>query len=134
MENHMKDIAKLFGLELGEKFKLLHLDGDERKEEFIMTESGGLKRTDSGLYDCTDTLMCMIKGCYKIKKLPWKPQDGEVYYFPDVSLGRPHVDEAEWGDNARDNIRYEANMICKTEKEAWEKSEKMLAILREEEK
>ena len=132
MENHMKDIANLFGLELGEKFKLFYDNGDEREGEYIITEYG-LKRTESGLYDCTDILMCMLQGCYEIKKLPWKPQDGEVYYFPDVSLGRPHADEDEWGDDARDNVRYEANMVCKTEKEAREKSKKMLKALKEEE-
>lgn len=131
-KNYMKYIANLFGLELGEKFKLLYPNGDEREEEYIITESGGLKRTDSGFFDCTDTLMCMLKGCYDIKKLPWKPEYDEMYYFPDISAGIPAAGEDDWGENAVDYNRYEAGMVCKTEVEARKKSEKMLAVLKGE--
>ena len=81
----MKDLATLFGVELGEKFKLLYPNGDEHDGEFTMTESGGFKRTDIGFYDCADILMCMLKGCFDIKKLPWKPQYGTLYYMPNIS-------------------------------------------------
>lgn len=128
-KNYMVDIAEMLGIELGEKFILLSPNGDNPKGEYVIT-SNGLKRTESGLYDCTDTLMCMLLGCYEIKK-PWKPKEGDTYHFPNIWFGIPLTEEDEWEGDTRDRKRYEANMVCKTTDEALKKAEKMLAALRE---
>lgn len=130
-KKYMKYIANQFGLELGDRFKLLYPNGDEREEEYIITENG-LKNTESGLYDCTDIYMDMLRGSYDIKKLPYKPKYDEMYYFPDISAGIPVAGEDDWSENATDYRRYEANIVCKTEVEAREKAKKMLAVLKEE--
>lgn len=125
--NYIRDIADMLNVGIGESFKII----DEKSKPigiYYFTECGLFEK---GFGINRHVLAMLLEGTYFIKKLPWKPMDGEVYYFPDVSLGRPHADEDEWGDDVRDNIRYEAGMVCETEKEAREKSKKMLAILKE---
>lgn len=130
-KNYMKYIANQFGLELGEKFKLLYSDGTEREEKFTITENG-LKNTESGLYDCTDIYMDMLRGCYDIKKLPWKPAISQGYYIPRIEDGRADYSGYIWSDSHTCDKRYDNGLVCRTTDEAIEKAEKMLAVLKEE--
>lgn len=74
-----KEVAELYGLELGEKFNLEDEDGD-------IYEYGPLYFTEEGLYDKdedyrTSLFYSIIAGEYVVKKLPWKPEVGERYWF-----------------------------------------------------
>lgn len=73
----------------------------------------------------------ILDGAYIIKKLPWKPKDGEVYYFPNIFVGTSDADKDEWCDDDKyDKMHYEAGMVCKTVDEAKFKAKIMLdAIL-----
>lgn len=130
-KSYIKYIANLFGLELGEKFKVVHSISEHQELEglYYFCERGLLKEKCAFL-DCS-VLSKLLNGDYLIKKLPWMPEDEEVYYFPDVSLGRIDVGEGEWEDCVCDNRRYEAGMVCKTEVEARKKAKKMLGAIKE---
>lgn len=136
--NYMKHIANLFNLELGEPFTLLNSNGDEDKNGYIFTENG-LEKSDehiNGIYEqtkgCDVILANMFRGYYDIKKIPWKPQDNDKYYFPNVQCGEAYATAAIWLDRPNDRQRYEAGMVCKTADESVEKAEKMLAALKED--
>ena len=129
-KNCMKDVAGMFGLKLNEEFKLSHPTGDALSETFIFTESG-LQRTESGLFDCTDILMCMLKGVYDIENLPWKPKKDEMYFIPNIEDGEAWSTKCYWGNSYECKQRYETGMVCKTEGEAIEKAQFMLDALKE---
>lgn len=72
-KNHMAEVAKMLGVELGEEFEIA---GGERIYRFC----------ENGLYDDDDFFCCallkdLLVGDHHIKKLPWRPKDGKLYYY-----------------------------------------------------
>lgn len=137
-KNYMKYIANLFGLELGEPFTIVNSNGDMDKNGYIFTENG-LEKSDkhiNGIYEhterCNTILTNMFRGYYDIKKIPWKPATGRNYFMPYISGGEADFDEKTYWDFECDEKRYKAGMICRTENEAVEKAEKMLAALKDD--
>ena len=78
--NYMKQIAKMLGVEIGEKFKVT------RKDTVLLSE---FYITDNGLYEQipnqspllnSPILKDLLIGERKIIKLPWKPKHMEHYW------------------------------------------------------
>lgn len=132
---YMEYVANLFGLELGEPFTLVNSNGDEDKNGYTFTEKG-LKKMGDGTYKDTlshdVTLANMFRGYYDIKKLPWKPVDGETYFMPYIRDGEADYEKDNYLGIDYEEKRYEAGLVCKTKNEAIEKAEKMLAVLKED--
>ncbi len=73
-KNHMADVAKMLGVELGEEFELKDY------------EYNPYKITDGGLIDWQGDEWCnaltgLLLGEVEIIKKPWKPKEGETYYY-----------------------------------------------------
>ena len=78
--NYMKQIAKMLGVELGKRFKII---SDKP------CTSGAFRLTDRGIVDNdtfyrNDILRDLLTGAASIVKLPWKPKNGEAYYYIDT--------------------------------------------------
>lgn len=82
--NYMEQIANMLGVELGEEFKVRCQDGELSARFYII---------DDGLYEqCKDEtplvnsalLRDLLIGRCEIIKLPWKPKNGEAYYYIDT--------------------------------------------------
>ena len=125
MVNYMKDVAKLLGIELGEKF---YLEG--QKSEYRITENGveTFYDDDEGwLTSAEISLDFLLTGRYIIVK-KWKPRKNEEYYFP-----RPdtkalwHYDA--WDENETDYHRLSHGLVFRTPREATEAAKKMLRVL-----
>lgn len=133
-EIYMKYVASIFDLELDEPFMLVNLNDDVNKGVYVLTKNG-LKKSPSDIYEHTpdlDTLLCdMLRGLYIIKKIPWKPHFGEIYYIPSLEDGEAYASKLCWADAYIDDQRYGANLVCKSEDEAIVKAEKMLAMLKD---
>lgn len=137
-KNYMKHVANLFGLELGEPFTLVNSNGDEDKNWYMFTECG-LEKSDkhiNGVYkhtnNCDIILTNMFRGFTMIsRKYRRKPTYGQNYFVPYISGGEVGSDEKICMDLDCDEKRYKAGMICRTENEAKEKAEKMLAALKD---
>ena len=83
MANHMAEVAKMLGVELGEEFEVekyssrkhrITVNGFERYED---GEWLGNHAVDSFIFEK------LLTGKYAIKRKPWKPNDGERYWYVD---------------------------------------------------
>ena len=76
--NYMEQVAHMLGVELGEEFEIKSVPGK------FYINNGGLKLSGREEMKLEATLMCILKGDDEIVKLPWKPKNGERYYYVDT--------------------------------------------------
>ena len=103
--NHMEEVAKLFGVKMGERFMV----GDEKyyiAKEGLMDDGGG---------HCPWTLTYLLTGENTIKKIPWKPKNGEIYFQACIK-GR--VVRCKWFGDVCDLESYYVGNCFETEEEA----------------
>ena len=113
-ENYMADVAKLLCVELGEEFKI---EGHE-PSRYKLTEEGMMLKGVCGWERVRMDLEMVLNGQYKIKKLPWKPKVGDVYYRPhDYHAAFSEAVTDFWRDTVNDFALKEAGMIFKTKEE-----------------
>lgn len=140
MTNHMAEVAKILGVELGEVFRIVivYENGDEYKYRnyYRLTEKGGIEVSDDNItwdIDIAGVLMWLLLGNTRIVKLPWKPQEDERYYTPFIATNpRNMYDEFYWENDDVDIERYRMGLVCKTSVEAVELAKKMLAVINEQ--
>ena len=76
--NNMSKIAALLGVELGEEFKI-KVGSSISVNKYKISEMGLVTKNDKL---CTDAqFIGLLKGDFKLIKLPWKPSDGEVVWY-----------------------------------------------------
>ena len=127
--NYMSEVAKLLGLEIGERFRLYD-DECEYDVDYYFLEDGIYVdickpyRANSGL------LFDIVSGDYSIKHKPWMPEDGECYYF--VNENGSAVWDT-WGGIYEDIILYKLGNCYKTEEEALKDCAKWEAFYESEE-
>ena len=109
-KNYMADVAKVLGVELGEEFKI---NGSNLIYKFF--ENGLYFHCIEGWLPAIFQFLDLIKGELEIVKLPWKPKDGEYYYFPAVDF--QYSCPAAWHNCPIDFALKEAGMIFKTKEE-----------------
>lgn len=123
-ENHMREIAAIFELGLGEKFRL-----SGSKEKYYFTESGIFYEDYQGKGNCRADLEIwegIICGDFIIQKI-WQPKDGEVFYTPFIVAGKAHYCMGTWHGYLSECKRLlDANMVCQNKEEAEAKAERML--------
>lgn len=131
--NRMAEVAKMFGVELGESFKLTDdIQGDYR-QYYQFTDKKGLETSVDGVKWKTvaaEILRDILMGDIRIVRLPWKPKMRERYYYP-IPSDRNLWESCLWVDDNYDNNRFSRGLVCKTEKEAVELARQMLAVVKE---
>lgn len=83
MKNKMQEVAKMFGLELGEKFDLISSNNKELSRCPYRFQERGIYDKD-GYYMEGHVVSSLLNGNYKLVKKPWKPKTGDNYYYKDV--------------------------------------------------
>lgn len=138
MTSHMKEVAKLLGVELGESFKITSgIQGDYQKY-YRFTEDNCLEISNDGVEWKMTTVTVLLKhlliiGDIRIVKLPWKPQEGEKYYVPRIAIRPEDRHYCYYWDNSGVDIkRYDMGIVCKTPEEAIALTEKMLEAINEQ--
>ena len=63
----------------------------------------------------------------------WKPDFGEIYYFPLIHGEVGGYLPAIWHGGEIDNERYKMGVVCRTKSETIELARKMLAVAKERE-
>ena len=116
-KNCMAAVAKLLGVELGEKFIIENAD---RKETVVLAMDGFHVIQPNNVVgpDHGKLLSKVLQGLYEVKKKPWVPKLNEYYYCPSVTERR--VIELLWLDDTRDYALKALGMVYKTKKEAKE--------------
>lgn len=86
--NYMEQVAKMLGVELGEKFRInfkddpLNISGRYTSDHEYFFSNEGVEVITAG-YACisSDVLFKLIMGEWEIKRKPWKPNDQEDFWY-----------------------------------------------------
>ena len=134
--NHMAEVAKMFGVELGESFKITSDTQGDYQNYYRFTENNCIEFSDDGVEWKMTTAAALLKyilmGDIRIVKLPWKPRKGEKYYIPYISTQQKgmHV-TYYWNDDHIDIEHYRMGLVCKTPEEAIAITMRMLDTVKE---
>ena len=122
MTSHMKEVAKLLGVELEEVFRL------EKYESYFRFTENGLERSPDGVNNWSIahnlTLIAVLNGTATIKR---KPKYDEKYYIPSISNAFGY-NSFYWRGDDSDEKYYNFGIICKSKEEAIALRQKMLAV------
>ena len=135
-KNHMAEVAKIFGVELGESFKLTDDTHGDYHRYYQFTDKKGFETSVDGVKWETATAIVLrgiLMGDIRIIKLPWRPREGEKYYVPRIAI-QPEDRHYYyyWDNDGVDIKRYDMGIVCKTKEEAIALTEKMLEAIKEE--
>ena len=127
MNSHMKEVAKLLGVDLEEPFRL------ERYDCYFQLTEEDFEQSFNGVrWSTADStiLKFILNGRTTIKKLPWKPKYDEEYYIPNISNVSGY-DNFYWQKDNSDEKYYNLGIVCKSKEEAIALGQKMLAVAKE---
>ena len=124
--NCMKQVTEMLGLrwndnaQLSEDFKIEfsnNSSGNSDKEVIAFLSTSGLHIVSEDIYPLYEayTLIRILSGEIKVKKLPWKPKDGEYVYLAHVLP--TYIRLVIWKES-KFKLYYELGLVAKTEKEA----------------
>ena len=121
MTSHMKEVAKLLGVELEEVFRLEKYESYFRftREYFESSLDGNNWSIAHNL-----TLIAVLNGTATIKR---KPKYDEKYYIPSISNAFGY-NSFYWKGDDSDEKYYNFGIICKSKEEAIALRQKMLAV------
>ena len=135
MNNHMAEVAKLLGVELGEYFKIVSDNGCSCCNCYRFTEEKGIEMSyDNANWEIATAgagiLKQLLMGEAMIAKFPWKPKKNEIYYFPCPDNQQLWSCD-KWDDNDVDYYRLKHGLVFESIGEVAEAAKKMLAALQE---
>ena len=133
MRSHMEEVAKMFGVELRETFKIADDIFGEHPKYYRFAENVCLEASnDGGYWETADAgvLEDILMGDVRIVKLPWKPKYDEKYYIPSISNAFGY-NSFYWKGDDSDEKYYNFGIICKSKEEAIALRQKMLAVAKE---
>ena len=88
-ESKMAQVAAMLGVELGEEFEIEGFEGLYFISDYgLVNEHGNYRPT---------ALMSLINGNKRITKIPWRPKDGEMYYY--------------WADDTTNDIKVDNDIF-----------------------
>lgn len=115
-KNCMAEVAKALGLELEEVFRI---DGDEHYFRLTDTGLGMSIGSDNKNWFVApiNALNGLLLGENEIIKLPWKPDNDEIYYVPDVTADKKYG-TWRWFNVEADQLHCQRGVVFKTAEEA----------------
>ena len=110
--NHMKDVAKLLGVELGEEFYITY-KGEKTNPAVYKLTQNGLVCNDA---ICHIELSMLLIGTNGVEKRPWKPKTGQTcwYVYSDGSI----LTTVFNSDFTSDLSKYKLGKLYRTKAEA----------------
>ena len=111
--NKMKELAGIFGLELGEEFNISYSGKYSEYNPYVFTEEGLIDKDGDG----TPISTRLLRGVYTIEKLPFRPKEGQLYYTFGFTL---NVISIHWAGCKYDMERKLLGIVFRTEQEAIE--------------
>lgn len=113
-KNLMPEVAKMLGVELGEKFII---ENAEHNLQVVLVADGLHVTKDDFLGSSNSKLLQnVLCGLFEVKKLPWEPKYKETYYRPNIIYKR--VSDVLWRGSALDCALKKLGMIYRTREEA----------------
>lgn len=129
VKERIETIAKMLGVELNEKFNMVFKDGS-------LSINSPYKFTEQGLFDkdndnSIDDIGYLMIGDCTIEKLPWKPKNGDEYYYVELW----DIPGIEWGRFNNNNLLqialYKCGWMFRTKEEAEANKERVLKEMKE---
>ena len=112
--NKMREVAKLLGLNIGEKFKIKGV----KNKLYYLTLRGIYTKDDNNKHDMqvpSELIVDLLRDTTKVIKLPWCPtEEGENYFIPILCRESDGLKK-----------HYNAGLVCKT----YDEAEKLRASL-----
>ena len=108
--NHMEEVATMLGVPLNESFEV-----DGCTNPYTLTEDG--------LIDCcgeldNQMLALLLAGKVGVVNKPWKPKDGEKYFFITIQNDKFSIGELTWNNDSYDYELYHMGNYFRTKNEA----------------
>ena len=115
MANLMPEVAKLLGVELGEEFIIENTD---RKETVVLAMDGFHVIQPNNVVgpDHGKLLSKVLQGLYAVKKIPWEPQEGDMYYV--LNTRALFIESFMWDNGTFDYMAKNMGIIYRTKAEA----------------
>ena len=124
MANHMKEVANMLGVDIGERFQVFDSVGRECPWKFYFTEKDlVIDGANTGAE--ADMLRLLICGIYTVKNIPWKPSNRSNYYYID-EYGC--VDVSWWDGDVYDLNFYKLGNCYPTPQEAEANKDKWITF------
>ena len=117
-KNCMAAVAKMLGVELGEEFII---ENKDRKETVVLAADGFHVIQPNNVLspDHGKLLSKVLQGLYEVKKLPWKPKNGDRYYaIASTDDTKPYISLYIWRGYVVDYALWKLEMIYRTGEEA----------------
>lgn len=115
MANCIKEVAKMFGVELGEEFKIKNKVYESTNLYFFCENGLRFSDNNGGVTANSDTLVGLLDGSLEIVKLPFKPKIGQDYWGYDSDWA---TIEIRWGGDYFDYTGLLVGTVFRTEEEA----------------
>lgn len=132
--NYYKKIAEMLGLELGEEFVLTDVDGnrdDNYVYKFIEIGLRYKSPTSKKWYgESPYTIQNILEGISKVMPVPWKPKEGELYWYYSKTLNQ--AISRNWDAENYALCLWKCGNCFKTEKEANEKGKEIMKQIQKE--
>lgn len=120
-KNLMPEVAKLLGVEFGEKFKIRDkYTGKVKPTTYYICDRGLMTNVD-GIYlsnKSIEQLQQLLMGYLEIVKLPWEPKENERVWCPNAI--QKTVVGFLWRDGLLLLSLKALGMVYRTREEAWE--------------
>lgn len=131
--NYYKQFAEMLGLELGEEFNLICTEEETDENTYKITEDGmyyqGIQN-GSWWGEPYKTLDSLLMGEVKAVPKPWKPKDGEAYWYWGASS--EFADLSHWGGTSSDFALWKLGNCFRTEEEAKTKGKEIMEQIMKE--
>ena len=114
-KNFMPEVAKLLGVELGEEFII---ENKDRKETVVLAMDGFhvIQPNNVAGVDNGKLLSKVLQGLYAVKKIPWEPQEGDMYYI--LNTRALFIESFMWDNGTFDYLAKNMGIIYRTKAEA----------------
>ena len=114
-KNLMPEVAGLLGVELGEE---LIIENKDRKESVVLAMDGFHVIQPNNVVgpDHGKLLSKVLQGLYTVKKIPWEPKKGDIFYYPGVNDGKVYT--TIWLNTSMGYALKVLGMVYRTQAEA----------------
>lgn len=113
-KNLMPEVAALLGVEIGEKFII---ENAEHNLQVVLVADGLHVTKDDFLGSSNSKLLQnVLCGLFRVKKLPWEPREGDMYYI--LNTKALFIESFMWGNSTFDYAAKNMGIIYRTKAEA----------------
>lgn len=132
MANHMAEVAKMLGVELGEEFEIVFPNSNCHATALLNSEKMYIKNHNIANQDMwqLSALTNVLNGTYTIKRKPWKPTNDAYYYVVD-KIGCTICEQ--WCNDSLDINYYKLGNCYRTREEAEANRDKWVAFYESDE-